>query len=154
MGSEMCIRDSIFTLIDDYGHHPTEIKATICACREAFPEQEIRLIFQPHRYTRTRDLFDDFVSVLSEVDSLILLDVYEAGEIQVIGADSTTLARSIRLLGKVNPLVLSLNDNPLDAIDSVIENNEVLLIMGAGSIHQLTGLILDSFESPVVREIL
>jgi UDP-N-acetylmuramate--alanine ligase len=153
-GSFLSTSGNIFTLIDDYGHHPTEIKATICACREAFPEQEIRLIFQPHRYTRTRDLFDDFVSVLSEVDSLILLDVYEAGEIQIIGADSTTLARSIRLLGKVNPLVLSLNDKPLDAIDSVIENNEVLLIMGAGSINQLTGLILDFFESTVVREIL
>ena len=143
---------NIFTLIDDYGHHPTEIKATICACREAFPKQEIRLIFQPHRYTRTRDLFDDFVSILSDVDSLILLDTYEAGEDQIIGADSTTLARSIRLLGKVNPLVLSFNDNPLDAIDSVIKNNEILLVMGAGSINQLTGLIIDSFEPATPKE--
>ena len=114
----------------------------------------IRLIFQPHRYTRTRDLFDDFVSILSDVDSLILLDTYEAGEDPIIGADSTTLARSIRLLGKVNPLVLSFNDNPLDAIDSVIKNNEVLLVMGAGSINQLTGSIIDSFEPAMPKEML
>ena len=89
-----------FKLIDDYGHHPTEIKVTLEACKEAFPNQRVLLIFQPHRYSRTRDLFEEFTKVLSEVNSLILLPVYAAGEDEIIGTDSKTLARSIRILKK------------------------------------------------------
>lgn len=87
-------------LVDDYGHHPTEVDVTIKAAREGWGDKRIVMIFQPHRYSRTRDLFDEFVQVLSQVDALIMLDVYAAGETPIVGADSKALCRSIRNLGK------------------------------------------------------
>ncbi len=97
-------REGSFTLIDDYGHHPAEMAATIAAARGAFPERRLVLVFQPHRYSRTRDLFEDFVKVLSSVDVLMLTEVYSAGEAPIIAADSKSLARALRVQGKVEPI--------------------------------------------------
>jgi UDP-N-acetylmuramate--alanine ligase len=91
-------------LVDDYGHHPTEVAATILALREGWPDKRLVMLFQPHRYSRTSDLYDDFVDVLCEVDVLLLLEVYAAGEKKIAGADSRSLSRSIRLRGKVDPI--------------------------------------------------
>ena len=99
------------------------------------------MIFQPHRYTRTRDLFEEFVKVLSEADSLVLLWVYAAGENEIIGADSKTLARSIRILKKVNPIVVSDEKEALETIFSILDSGDVILLMGAGSVSRLTKLI-------------
>ena len=88
-------------LLDDYGHHPTEVAATVAAVRNAWPERRLVMCYQPHRYTRTRDLYDDFARVLSEVDALLLLEVYSAGEAPIAGADSRSLARSIRARGQL-----------------------------------------------------
>ena len=139
-------RGTKFKLIDDYGHHPTEIKATLEACKEAFPNQKILLIFQPHRYSRTRDLFEEFVKVLSGVNSLILLPVYSAGEDEIIGTDSKTLARSIRILKKVNPFVASDENEALDIVFPILDSGDILLLMGAGSVSGLTNLIKNEVE--------
>ena len=93
-----------YTLIDDYGHHPVEMAATLDAARGSFPGRRLVLAFQPHRYTRTRDLFEDFVSVLSTVDALVLADVYPAGEAPIVAADGRALARAVRVAGKVEPV--------------------------------------------------
>ena len=90
--------------MDDYGHHPTEIRATLDATRQAWPHRRLVMVYQPHRYTRTRDLYEDFVAVLSECDVLVLLDVYPAGEEPIAGADSRSLSRSIRQRGKLDPV--------------------------------------------------
>ncbi|MDG6268736.1 cyanophycin synthetase, partial [Glaesserella parasuis] len=94
-------------LVDDYGHHPTEVDVTIKAARQGWENKRVVMVFQPHRYSRTRDLFDDFVQVLSQVDALIMLNVYAAGEVPIVGAESKDLCRSIRNLGKVDPILVS-----------------------------------------------
>ena len=122
------------TVIDDYGHHPVEMTATIAAARGAFPERRLVLAFQPHRYSRTRDCFEDFVQVLGTVDVLLLTEVYAAGEAPVVAADGRALARALRVAGKVEPLfVESVNDLPSALIDT-LRDGDVLLTMGAGSI--------------------
>ena len=123
-----------FTLIDDYGHHPVEIAATIAATRGAFPERRLVLVFQPHRYTRTKDLFEDFVKVLSTADLLVLTEVYSAGELPIIAADSRALVRAIRIQGKMEPIFTEAIENLPDIIHSVARDNDVVLVMGAGSI--------------------
>ena len=126
--------DGRFILIDDYGHHPAEMAATIEAARGAFPGRRIVLAFQPHRYTRTRDLFEDFVRVLSSVDLLLLAEVYAAGEAPIVAADGRALARALRLAGKVEPIfVEDIAEMPL-AIRRAAEQNDVVITMGAGSI--------------------
>jgi UDP-N-acetylmuramate--alanine ligase len=123
-----------FTLIDDYGHHPAEMAATIAAARGAFPDRRLVLAFQPHRYTRTRDLFEDFVKVLSTPDVLLLTEVYPAGEAPIVAADSKSLARALRVLGKIEPIyVESIDELPL-AIHSAAQDRDVVLVMGAGSV--------------------
>jgi UDP-N-acetylmuramate--alanine ligase len=123
-----------FTLIDDYGHHPVEMAATLAAARESYPGRRIVLAFQPHRFTRTRDLFEDFVRVLSTVDALVLTDVYPAGEAPIVAADGRALARAVRVAGRVEPVfVESVADMP-DAIRDVARDGDVVLTMGAGSI--------------------
>jgi UDP-N-acetylmuramate--alanine ligase len=123
-----------FELIDDYGHHPVELKTTLAAARAAFPGRRLVLAFQPHRYTRTRDLFEDFASVLSEVDALLLTDVYAAGEAPIVAADGRALARSIRLRGKVEPLFVDdVSALPQFILDTV-HDGDVVMTMGAGSI--------------------
>ena len=126
--------DGKFVLIDDYGHHPAEMAATIDAARGAFPGRRIVLAFQPHRYTRTRDLFEDFVRVLSGVDVLLLAEVYAAGEAPIVAADGRSLARAVRLAGKVEPLFVEDIAEMPQAIRHAAQATDVVITMGAGSI--------------------
>jgi UDP-N-acetylmuramate--alanine ligase len=122
------------TVIDDYGHHPVEMTATIAAARGAFPGRRLVLAFQPHRYSRTRDCFEDFVQVLGTVDALLLTEVYAAGEAPVVAADGRSLIRGVRVTGKIEPqFVESVTDLPAALLDS-LQDGDVLLTMGAGSI--------------------
>ena len=121
-------------LIDDYGHHPSEVKATILAMRQGWPDKRLVMVFQPHRYSRTRDLYEDFVEVLSEVDSLFLLDVYAAGESVIASADSKSLARSIRQRGQVEPIYVSDVDKLAELLSNHLEDNDMVITQGAGSI--------------------
>jgi UDP-N-acetylmuramate--alanine ligase len=123
-----------FTLVDDYGHHPVEMQATLDAARGAFPGRRIVLAFQPHRYTRTRDLFEDFVKALSGVDALLLAEVYPAGEAPIVAADGRSLARAIRVAGKTEPVFVERIADMPDAIRKIARPGDVVLTMGAGSI--------------------
>jgi UDP-N-acetylmuramate--alanine ligase len=126
-----------FTLIDDYGHHPVEMAATLAAVRGAFPGRRLLLAFQPHRYTRTRDVFEDFVKVLSTTDALLLTEVYPAGEAPIVAADGRALARAVRVAGKVEPLFIeNVADLPQAIVDAA-QPDDVVLTMGAGSINQV-----------------
>ena len=125
-------------LVDDYGHHPTEVGVTIKAAREGWGDKRVVMIFQPHRYSRTRDLFDDFVQVLSQVDALIMLDVYAAGETPIVGADSKALCRSIRNLGKVDPILVSDTEQLGDVLDQIIQDGDLILAQGAGSVSKIS----------------
>ncbi|HEX8986388.1 MAG TPA: UDP-N-acetylmuramate--L-alanine ligase [Rhodocyclaceae bacterium] len=128
-----------FTLIDDYGHHPVEMAATLAAARGAFPGRRILLAFQPHRYTRTRDCFEDFARVLSGVDALLLSEVYAAGEAPIVAADGRTLARAIRLKGQVEPIFVEDIAAMPEAILSAARDGDVVMTMGAGSIGAVPG---------------
>ncbi len=123
-----------FTLIDDYGHHPAEMAATLDAARASFPGRRLVLAFQPHRYTRTRDLFEDFVAVLSTVDALVLADVYPAGEAPIVAADGRALARAVRVAGKVEPIFVEDIASLPTALGAVLRDGDVVVTMGAGSI--------------------
>src|SRR5262249_49211846 len=128
-----------FTLVDDYGHHPVEMAATIAAARGAFPDRRLVLAFQPHRYTRTRDCFEDFVRVLGTVDALLLADVYAAGESPIVAADGRSLARALRVAGKTEPLfVEDIADMPARIVE-IAQAGDVVLTMGAGSIGGVPG---------------
>lgn len=130
-----------FTLVDDYGHHPAEMAATISAARGAFPNRRLVLAFQPHRYTRTRDCFEDFVRVLSSVDALLLTEVYPAGEAPIVAADGRALARAVRVAGKIEPVfVEEIGDLPA-AILAKATSGDVVITMGAGSIGTVPGKI-------------
>ncbi|MDR9424434.1 MAG: UDP-N-acetylmuramate--L-alanine ligase [Marinobacter sp.] len=122
------------TLVDDYGHHPTEVQAVIRAAREAWPERRIVMLYQPHRYSRTRDLYEDFVRVLSDVDGLLLMEVYSAGEPAVPGADGRALCRSIRQRGKVEPLFVEDNGEIEGLLNNVLRDGDLLITQGAGDI--------------------
>ena len=126
-----------FTLIDDYGHHPVEMQAVIAAARAAFPGRRVVLAFQPHRYTRTRDCFEDFVRVLSSADAILLTEVYAAGEAPIVAADTRTLMRSVRLAAKVEPLFVESTDALPSAILAIVQDQDVVIVMGAGSIGQV-----------------
>ncbi len=128
-----------FTLIDDYGHHPVEMAATLAAARGAFPGRRLVLAFQPHRYTRTRDLFEDFARVLSGVDALLLSEVYPAGEAPIVAADGRALARAIRVQGKVEPIFVENVSGLPQAIRDAARDGDVVLTMGAGSVGQVAG---------------
>lgn len=136
-GSSDCSVGSVagtFELIEDYGHHPSEIAATLEAARGAFPGRRVVLVFQPHRYSRTRDCFDDFVKVLSRADTLVLCEVYAAGEAPIVAADGRSLARALRVAGHVEPLFVDdMADLPQAILDAV-EPDDIVLCMGAGSI--------------------
>jgi UDP-N-acetylmuramate--alanine ligase len=126
-----------FTLVDDYGHHPVEMRATLAAARGAFQGRRLVLVFQPHRYTRTRDLFEDFVQVLSLTDALLLTEVYAASESPIVAADGRSLARAVRVAGKVEPVfVADVVDLPA-ALADFVQDGDVVLTMGAGSIGQV-----------------
>lgn len=128
-----------FTLVDDYGHHPVETAATIAAARGAYPGRRLVLAFQPHRYTRTRDLFEDFVKVLSSPDVLVLAEVYSAGEAPIVAADGRSLAHALRAAGKVEPVFVDdIGDMP-ETIRNVVRDGDVVMTMGAGSISAVPG---------------
>ncbi len=128
-----------FVLVDDYGHHPAETVATLAAARGAYPGRRLVLAFQPHRYTRTRDLFEDFVKVLSTVDVLLLADVYAAGEQPIIAADGRALAHALRVGGKIEPVfVEDINEMPATIL-RVVRDGDVVITMGAGSINAVAG---------------
>ncbi len=142
-GEDGAERGSI-TLVDDYGHHPTEMAATIEAARGAFPGRRLMLAFQPHRYSRTRDCFEDFVKVLSTVDALLLSEVYAAGEQPVVAADGRSLARALRVAGKVEPMFVENIDEMPAAILSAAQDGDVVITMGAGSIGTIPGRLANS----------
>jgi UDP-N-acetylmuramate--alanine ligase len=121
-------------LVDDYGHHPREVDATIKAARQSFPERRLVMLFQPHRYTRTRDCFEDFVQVLSGVDALLLMDVYSAGEKPIAGADGRSLARSIRTRGTLDPVFVESAEEIGSLLRNVLRPGDVLLTQGAGNV--------------------
>jgi len=125
------------TLVDDYGHHPRELAATLEALRQAWPARRKVVVFQPHRYTRTRDLFEDFVEVLSSVDVLILLDIYSAGEAPITGADGKALSRSIRVRGQVDPVFVQNREDLPAILAGIVEKDDVILTMGAGNVGQI-----------------
>ena len=123
-----------YTLVDDYGHHPVEMAATLAAARGAYPGRRIVLAFQPHRYTRTRDCFEDFVKVLSTADAVVLAEVYPAGEAPIVAADGRSLARAVRVAGKVEPVFVETMDEMPAAIAALVRPGDVVVTMGAGSI--------------------
>ncbi len=126
-----------FSLVDDYGHHPAEMAATLAAARGAFPGRRLVLVFQPHRYTRTRDLFEDFVRVLSQADALLLTEVYAAGEAPIVAADGRSLARAVRVAGRVEPVFVAEVEDLPQAVVNIVQDGDVVLTMGAGSIGQV-----------------
>ncbi|MBT9519271.1 MAG: UDP-N-acetylmuramate--L-alanine ligase [Dechloromonas sp.] len=130
-----------FTLVDDYGHHPVEMAATLAAARGAFPGRRLVLAFQPHRYTRTRDCFEDFVKVLSTVDALLLAEIYAAGEAPIVAADGRSLARALRVGGKVEPVFVEDIAAMPQTIMDVARDGDVVLCMGAGSIGAVPGKV-------------
>ena len=132
-----------FTLVDDYGHHPVEMAATLAAARGAFPDRRLVLAFQPHRYTRTRDCFEDFVKVLSTVDALLLSEIYAAGEAPIVAADGRSLARALRVIGKVEPVFVEDIAAMPQTIMDVARAGDVVLCMGAGSIGAVPGKVVE-----------
>ena len=132
-----------FTLIDDYGHHPVEMQAVIAAARGAFPNRRLVLAFQPHRFTRTRDCFEDFVKVLSSADAVLLTEVYSAGEAPIVAADGRSLVRAVRVAGKVEPLFVETTAELPQAIAGTVQDGDVVIVMGAGSIGQVASLTRD-----------
>jgi UDP-N-acetylmuramate--alanine ligase len=141
---EINIENNNILLIDDYAHHPYEIAAITDSVRSGWPGRRIVAIFQPHRYSRTRDLFDDFCQVLSELDVLILLEVYAAGELPISSADSRALSRSIRSRGKLDPVFVEQRDELKTMLPSIVQDEDVLLILGAGDIGSLSKEIVET----------
>ncbi len=136
---EFGLEQGTVKLVDDYGHHPKEVEATIKAARQSHPDRRLVMMFQPHRFSRTRDCFDDFVDVLSQVDQLLLLEVYPAGEKPIVGADSRSLARSIRLRGEVEPILIDpVEGNLQNVIQKVLQPNDLLLTQGAGNVGAIS----------------
>jgi len=133
-----------FTLIDDYGHHPAEMAATLAAARGAFPGRRILLAFQPHRYTRTRDCFEDFVKVLSTAEALVLTEVYPAGEAPIVAADGKALARAIRVQGRVEPVFVEKIAELPAAILGLARDGDLVLTMGAGSIGNVPAQLVNA----------
>jgi UDP-N-acetylmuramate--alanine ligase len=131
-----------FTLVDDYGHHPVEMAATLSAARGAFPGRRLILAFQPHRYTRTRDCFEDFVKVIAQADTVLLAEVYAAGETPIVAADGRSLARALRVAGRIEPLFVDAIADMPQAIWDNARAGDVVLCMGAGSIGAVPGKVL------------
>ena len=129
--------------VDDYGHHPREVEATIQAIRSGWPDKRLVVAFQPHRYTRTRDLFEDFTAVLSSVDALVLLEVFSAGETVIAGADGRSLARAIRARGQVEPVFVEHIEELATTLKGVLKDGDVLLTLGAGSIGAAANKLKD-----------
>ena len=137
------VKDGSAILVDDYGHHPKEVAATIAAIRGGFPDKRLVMIFQPHRYTRTRDLYDDFVQVLSTCDVLIVCKVYAAGEDPIPGADSRKLCHSIRQRGLVDPIYVDNIDDIPDLVADLVKAGDLVITQGAGNVNQLAKIMRD-----------
>jgi UDP-N-acetylmuramate--alanine ligase len=137
-------------LVDDYGHHPTEVDVTIKAIRKGWPNNRLVMMFQPHRYTRTRDLYEDFVKVLSDVDVLLLLDVYSAGEDEIPGADGRSLCRSIRGRGRVDPIFIERGLDVKPVLQDILKPGDILITQGAGSVGALSLQLIE--DLPLVLE--
>ncbi|WP_394751982.1 UDP-N-acetylmuramate--L-alanine ligase [Crenothrix sp.] len=141
LNGDLPLGNGKLTLVDDYGHHPREIAATLEALRQAWPDRRSVIVFQPHRYTRTRDLFEDFVHVLSSVDILVLMDVYSAGESVIPGADGRALSRAIRIRGQVDPVFVDNWEELPHILASIVKPDDVLLTMGAGNVGHIATLL-------------
>ncbi|WP_114970102.1 UDP-N-acetylmuramate--L-alanine ligase [Rhodoferax ferrireducens] len=145
---EVNARDGgVFTLVDDYGHHPVEMAATLAAARGAFPDRRLVLAFQPHRYTRTRDCFEDFIKVIAQADAVLLSEVYAAGEAPIVAADGRSLARALRVAGRIEPVFV---DNIADMPQAIVDNardGDVVLCMGAGSIAAVPAKVVDMLQN-------
>ena len=138
----LVIRNISNLIVDDYGHHPVEMTATVAAARGAYPDKRLVLAFQPHRYTRTRDCFEDIVSVLNTVDALVLAEIYAAGEAPIVAADGRALARALRVAGKIEPVFV---ENIADVPQTILEvarDGDVVITMGAGSIGGVPGKLV------------
>jgi len=139
------------TLIDDYGHHPTEVDMTIAAARSNWPNRRLVMVYQPHRYSRTRDLYEDFVAVLSKVDVLLLLDVYAASEAPIEGVDSKSLCRSIRQRGKVDPIYVGQTEQLYGVLKDVLQDQDTVFLQGAGNVGNLAQeLAQHEFDLPLL----
>ena len=134
---ELAVAGGSALLVDDYGHHPTEVRATLESARQAWPDRRVVMVYQPHRYSRTRDLYEDFVAVLSRCDALLLLDVYPAGEEPIPGADSRSLTRSIRQRGQVEPVFVESIDEVANVLCGILRDGDVVITQGAGNIARL-----------------
>jgi UDP-N-acetylmuramate--alanine ligase len=137
VGDFAALKGGTFSVVDDYGHHPVEMAATLAAARGAWPQRRIVLAFQPHRYTRTRDCFEDFVKVLSSADAVLLTEVYAAGEPALVAADGRALARGVRVAGKVEPVFVEDVSAMPEAIKNFAQDGDVVIVMGAGSISKV-----------------
>ncbi|MCG6937649.1 MAG: UDP-N-acetylmuramate--L-alanine ligase [Gammaproteobacteria bacterium] len=144
---DITLTQGVVTLVDDYAHHPTEIAATLAAAKNAWPDKRLVVVFQPHRYTRTRDLFEDFTKVLAECDVLILTEVYAAGEEPVAGADGRALCAAIRARGKVNPVFIEDVEQLGNDLKAILHDGDLLLTMGAGSIGRIASQLKASLSS-------
>jgi UDP-N-acetylmuramate--alanine ligase len=143
---EIALEGGSFTLIDDYGHHPVEMAATLAAARGAYPGRRIVLAYQPHRFTRTRDLFEDFVKVLATADVLLLCEVYPAGEAPIVAADGRALARALRVTGKIEPVFVEEIDQLAAAIGDVVKAGDVVITMGAGPIGSVPAKLAEASQ--------
>ncbi|SJM92357.1 UDP-N-acetylmuramate--L-alanine ligase [Crenothrix polyspora] len=141
LNGDLPLGNGQLTFVDDYGHHPREIAATLEALKQAWPERRSVVIFQPHRYTRTRDLFEDFVHVLSSVDILVLMDVYSAGETVIPGADGRALSRAIRIRGQVDPVFVENWEDLPRLLAGIVKAGDVLVTMGAGNVGHIATLL-------------
>jgi UDP-N-acetylmuramate--alanine ligase len=135
---EVALGAGSVTIVDDYGHHPTEIAATLEALRQGYPNRRLVLVFQPHRYTRTRDLIDDFGRVLSQVDVLLVTEVYAAGEMPIAGADGRAICRAVRSRGQVEPVFVENVETLGAALQGMIRAGDVVVTMGAGNINSVS----------------
>ena len=132
------VKGKCITLVDDYGHHPTEVRAVIETARSVWPERRLVMVYQPHRYTRTQDLYDDFVKVLLLVDLLLIVEVYAAGEDLIAGADGRALCRGVRRFGGTNPLFTATPDEALEVLRSLLRNDDVVIVQGAGNVSRVS----------------
>ena len=145
--AQVPVGEGTVTLVDDYGHHPKELDAVFKAARGGWGDKRLVVAFQPHRYSRTRDLFDDFAQVLSEVDVLVLTEVYPAGEAPIAGADAKSLARAIRARGRTEPVVVARAADLARVLPDVLNADDLLLMMGAGDIgHAAQQIAAHGFE--------
>ncbi|OGT74385.1 MAG: UDP-N-acetylmuramate--L-alanine ligase [Gammaproteobacteria bacterium RIFCSPLOWO2_02_FULL_56_15] len=142
---EVVIGKGKVMVIDDYAHHPNEIRATLSAVRNGWPERRILVVFQPHRYTRTRDLFEDFCQVLADTDALLVMEIYPAGEQPISGIDSRALCRGIRLRGQVQPVYIEQREQLWTTLPEVIEDSDILLLLGAGDIGSVGPALVSGY---------